>query len=108
MTIELEHSNPGTQRTRRNIMKMGAILVPATLGKVNSAAAQPRICNIPIINVLCDLLPDRPPSGGGRNGNCFLKGTKIRTAEGERKIEELAVGDLLPTMFGGLRPLQWI
>ena len=40
--------------------------------------------------------------------NCFLKGTKIRTAEGERRIEDLAIGDLLPTMFGGLRPIQWI
>jgi hypothetical protein len=39
---------------------------------------------------------------------CFLKGTKIRTAEGERKIEDLAEGDLLPTRFGGLRPIQWI
>jgi hypothetical protein len=40
--------------------------------------------------------------------NCFLKGTKILTAGGERKIEDLAIGDLLPTMFGGLRPVQWI
>ena len=39
---------------------------------------------------------------------CFLKGTKIQTAEGERKVEDLAIGDLLPTMFGGLRPVQWI
>ena len=38
----------------------------------------------------------------------FLKGTRIRTAEGEREIENLAIGDLLPTMFGGLRPIQWI
>jgi hypothetical protein len=37
MTIELENS--GVQRTRRNIMKMGAILVPATLGAANSASA---------------------------------------------------------------------
>jgi hypothetical protein len=27
---------------------------------------------------------------------------------GARKIEDLAIGDLLPTMFGGLRPIQWI
>jgi hypothetical protein len=40
--------------------------------------------------------------------HCFLKGTKIRTAEGERRIEDLAIGDLLPTIFGGLRPIQWI
>ncbi len=49
-------------------------------------------------------LPPPPPQGG----NCFLKGTKILTAEGERKIEDLAIGDLLPTMFGGLRPVLWI
>ena len=38
----------------------------------------------------------------------FPEGTKIRTVEGERKIEDLAIGDLLPTMFGGVRPVQWI
>jgi len=41
-------------------------------------------------------------------GSCFLKGTKIQTVRGERKIEHLAIGDLLPTVFGGLRPIQWI
>ncbi|MBV8736782.1 MAG: Hint domain-containing protein [Alphaproteobacteria bacterium] len=39
---------------------------------------------------------------------CFLKGTTIRTADGGRKVEDLAVGDLLPTVFGGIRPIQWI
>lgn len=41
-------------------------------------------------------------------GNCFLKGTRISTAAGERRIEDLVVGDLLPTVFGGLRAVQWI
>jgi hypothetical protein len=40
--------------------------------------------------------------------HCFLQGTKIRTAAGERAIEDLAVGDLLPTHFNGLQPIQWI
>jgi hypothetical protein len=39
---------------------------------------------------------------------CFLRGTMIRTSEGERKIEDLVVGDLLPTVFGEMRPIQWI
>src|SRR5215831_2005993 len=39
---------------------------------------------------------------------CFLRGTKIRTALGERPVEELAVGDYLPTVFGGVRRIQWI
>ena len=47
----------------------------------------------------------RDPSGGA---NCFLKGTTIQTAEGDRKIEDLAVGDLLPTVFGGICPIEWI
>jgi len=51
--------------------------------------------------------------GNGQGGNgqglgCFLKGTTIRTADGDKKIEDLAVGDLLPTVFGGVRPVQWI
>ena len=85
-------------------MKMAAIAIPAALATVRSAAAgSNEIC----INILgrefC--IGD---GGGGGSGNCFLKGTKVRTAEGERKIEDLAIGDLLPTMFGGLRPVQWI
>lgn len=39
---------------------------------------------------------------------CFLKGTRIATAAGERRIEDLAVGDPVPTVFGGMRPIQWI
>lgn len=38
---------------------------------------------------------------------CFLRGTKIQTIRGERNVETLATGDLLPTMFGGERPVRW-
>ena len=88
--------NPGAQRTRRNMMKMGIVLTSSAVARANSAHAANLsvVCNTPAArNFLC---------------NCFLKGTKIRTAEGERKIEDLAIGDLLPTMFSGLRPVQWI
>ncbi|UFW46981.1 MULTISPECIES: Hint domain-containing protein [Bradyrhizobium] len=46
--------------------------------------------------------------GAASGGNCFLKGTRISTAAGERRIEDLVVGDLLPTVFGGMRAVQWI
>src|ERR1700723_3596531 len=69
------------------MMAMGAIFGSVVLAKTTTAlACPPALCK----------------------SNCFLKGTKIRTAEGERKIEDLAIGDLLPTMFGGLRPIRWI
>jgi Hint domain len=98
--------NLGAQRTRRNIMKMGAIVVPTMLGTVHSAVAQG--CPVELFGFCLIPGPGNGGGGGKGGGNCFLRGTKIRTAEGERKIEDLAIGDLLPTMFGGLRPVQWI
>jgi Hint domain len=51
---------------------------------------------------------DRDDRGGWGDPNCFLKGTRIRTIDGERAVEELAVGDLLPTRCNGIRPIQRI
>lgn len=47
--------------------------------------------------------------GGGNGGSaCFLRGTRIKTVKGYRRIETLTVGDLLPTRFGGLTPIKKI
>jgi len=32
----------------------------------------------------------------------------ISTTAGERRVEDLCVGDMLPTAFGGMRPIEWI
>ena len=99
MTRELENLASGTQRTRRNLVKMGAIVAFAALGSVSKTNPASANCG-----------NDKPVGNGCAKGNanCFLKGTTIRTVGGDRKIEDLAVGDLLPTKFGGLRPIQWI
>ena len=114
MTNDLESLNPGTRRTRRNIMKMGAIFVPATLGTVHAAAAGGiKVC-LPVIGCITIGGGGGGGGGGGWGGgggggvNCFLRGTEILTAEGERRIEDLTTGDLLPTMSGALRPVRWI
>ena len=39
---------------------------------------------------------------------CYLRGTMILTAEGEKPVEALCEGELIPTRFGGLRPLRWL
>lgn len=83
----VENMSVSAQRTRRNIVKMGAVLAPVALAKIKRANA------VPACAIRC---------------NCFLKGTNIQTAEGERKVESLAMGDTLPTMFGGMAPIQWI
>ncbi|KUJ78117.1 type I secretion protein [Ruegeria marisrubri] len=39
---------------------------------------------------------------------CFTPGTMIRTPDGERPIEEIAVGDLVETADRGPQPVLWI
>ena len=98
-TIEPQTSE-ATHRTRRNTVKMGAILAFAALGSVSKTGPASANCG-----------NDKPVGNGCDKGNvtnCFLKGTTIKTVSGGRKIEDLVVGDVLPTMFGGLRPVQWI
>jgi Hint domain-containing protein len=92
--LESDMNEQKKQRTRRNIIRMGAIgasAIAANVGMTSDAKAG-------------------NGNGKGKKGdpNCLLRGTTIRTASGTRKIEELAVGDLLPTMFGGTRQIQWI
>ena len=44
----------------------------------------------------------------GRGGNqvCFARGTRVRTAEGYRLIESLAVSDMVPARFAGLSAIE--
>ena len=39
---------------------------------------------------------------------CFVEGTQIRTLGGEAPIEDLEIGDLIPTMDHGAQPIRWI
>ncbi|TCL74515.1 Hint domain-containing protein [Rhizobium sp. BK251] len=55
-------------------------------------------------------------SGGGSNGGggsgsdagCFLRGTCIATPEGEVRIEDLRIGDLVKTAHGKTVAIKWI
>jgi hypothetical protein len=109
--LDLENLG-GIRRSRRNLMKIGAIAASAIFAGVTATSAAPP----------GPPPPPGPPGGGppppppGPPGGgpppppmmCFLKGTTIRTADGDRKIEDLVVGDLLPSLFGGMLPIKWI
>ena len=95
MSSDMQDLNVKGERTRRNIIRMGAIgasAVVANLGTINPSTAAPT-----------PTAPRPVP-----RANCLLRGTTIWTTSGSRNVEDLAIGDLLPTMFGGLRPIQWI
>ena len=46
--------------------------------------------------------------GGNGGGHCFLRGTLIKTPVGEREISSLAIGDLVMTHSGQVKPIKWI
>jgi hypothetical protein len=75
----------GTLRTRRNFTK-------AAVKTAAAGAAALTVANAPKQAAAA----------------CFLRGTRIRTVTGERRVEDLAIGDVLPTESSGSQPVQLI
>ena len=78
------------RHTRRNFVKIGGICVSATfavLYRFQQATAQ-------------EDSDDNPP--------CFLKGMRVQTVDGDREIQDLRIGDRIPTVFGGTRSIKAI
>ena len=111
------HDPTRVRRSRRNLIRVGAIAASAVLAKTQAArAGNGQGGNGQGGNGQGGNGQGGNGQGGngqggngqGGNGHCFLRGTTIRVADGDKKIEDLAIGDLLPTVFGGTRPIQWI
>jgi Hint domain len=108
----------GIRRSRRNLVKMGVIGASAAFASLITTrpvtAQNGQGQNNQGQNNQGQNNQDQNNQGqnnqgqNNQGGKCFLKGTTIRTADGNRKIEDLAVGDLLPTVFGGICAIQWI
>ena len=79
----------------------GSAVTPTNPGGLNPTFRGDPDCET--IELEQGLLPD-PVAGYGHN--CFLKGTKIITRDGERAIEDLIAGDLVLVRNRGFRPIE--
>ena len=91
---ELEVRLAKAQFARRHVSKMAGIGLAAVIARLTM------------------LKPARADADGDNDDTdndeapCFLKGTRVRTIKGERKVEDLAIGDLLPTHSNGIQPIK--
>jgi Hint domain len=100
------HDPTGIRRSRRNLIKVVATTSSAILASAKVAHAGPYWGGDSQGSYWGG--NGQGANGAGGGASCFLRGTMIRTAHGDRKIEDLTIGDLLPTVFGGARPILWI
>ena len=104
--------SPGdTRSSRRNLIRMGVVVASAVLAKTGPAAADRFRREDDDRDDTRDhghRHLDTRDAEGRHKEHCFLKGTVIRTMQGDKKIEDLIVGDLLPTVFGGGAPIKSI
>ena len=92
--MSISSQRPGLAQSRRNLLA-GVSILAVALWPRGARADKGGI----------------PHNGGGQGGggaHCFLRGTLIRTPDGEREIGNLAIGDLVMTHSGRIRPIKWI
>lgn len=100
----------GFRNSRRNLIRMGAVVASAIIAKTTPVAAERFRREDDDWDDHRDRNHrDRDHRGGdGHEKHCFLRGTLIRTVEGEKPVQDLTVGDLLPTFFRGEVPIKSI
>jgi Hint domain len=80
-------------RSRRNVLSMASIFAGTTLAGSKTARAFEPNCGAPGFFEPC---------------KCFLRGARIWTPIGERKVEDLGVNDLVITSSGEAKPIKFI
>ena len=97
--MQMPTSTHSTVQTRRNLLAGASILVTALwprAGHAKHGHGHGHGHGHDSVNA------------GSGGAHCFLRGTLIRTATGEREISTLAIGELVVTYSGQEEPIRWI
>ncbi len=105
--LTLKSPPTGLRASRRNLIRMGAVVASAVITKTTAVSAG-RFGREDNDWDDHDRRDRDHRDRDGREKHCFLRGTLIRTVQGDKKVEDLAVGDLVPTVFGGEVPITSI
>jgi hypothetical protein len=94
-------------RSRRSLLKAAGV----TVGALAATSVAPRQAAAQWWCFWCGGDTGGGSTGGGTGGGsttCFLRGTRIRTTDGYRPVEEFAVGDHVAARFAGVAPIKFI
>jgi hypothetical protein len=95
----------------QSVDAFGHPIVPVITGNTFYGITEAELSDQPVIESNNTFLPlsDAPTLDTSHPFiACFLRGTMIATPHGEKRVEDLRIGDRVLTMVGGMKRIKWI
>ena len=107
-SLETATHRPNPQLSRRSLVAAGAILAALGPATATRALAQGKGKGNGNGNGQTGIPGCGPSNNTPPKCQCFLRGTRLLTPDGEIAIEDLKIGDFVTTTDGEMRAIRWI